>query len=283
MNKITQKITGYKVKTSEGDIKDISLEEANKIQPTDRIESLITEEIIPPKVYINEKVHREPILSGRTYKFKPSSSDHAYYVTINNIEIEDRAFPFEIFINSKGMEHFQFLGLARVISGVFRKGGDSMFLAEELKAVIDPRGVYTSSRRYESGKRKRFHSIEAELGDIIEEHMLWIDSLYTTTLANKISLTEAILDSEIETFTVKQDPETKFTISAINYIDEDTLREIQESKIIFDKLTKKEYTIEDAPTAFPPNATMCSKCSYRSVVILDGCATCLQCGDSKCN
>lgn len=265
MNKITQKIIGYKVKTSEGDTKEISLEESDKIKPTDRIESLITEDILSPiHNGIHEKIHRKEILSGRTYKFKPSSSDHAYYVTINNIEIEDRIFPFEIFINSKGMEHFQFLGLARVISGVFRKGGDSMFLAEELKAVIDPRGIYTSSRRYDSGKKKRFHSIEAEIGDIIEEHLLWIENCYATTLENKINLTGAILDTDMDNLSIKE-----YGIDELNY-------NLELNKV-------KASFIEDAPTAFPPNATICSKCSYRSVVVLDGCATCLQCGDSKCN
>ncbi|MEP5764217.1 MAG: NrdJb [Halieaceae bacterium] len=121
-------------------------------------------------VQMHEKLERPEILVGSTYKLKTPLSEHAFYITINDIilnpgtEHELRR-PFEIFINSKNMEHFQWVvALTRVISAVFRKGGDVTFLAEELKAVFDPQGGYF--------KRGRFMpSLVAELGEAIEDHM----------------------------------------------------------------------------------------------------------------
>jgi hypothetical protein len=121
-------------------------------------------------VHMHEKLERPEILVGSTYKLKTPLSEHAFYITINDIilnqgtEHELRR-PFEIFINSKNMEHFQWVvALTRVISAVFRKGGDVTFLVEELKAVFDPQGGYF--------KRGRFMpSLVAELGEAIEHHM----------------------------------------------------------------------------------------------------------------
>ncbi len=111
------------------------------------------------------------MLIGSTYKIKTPVSDHAMYVTINDIvlnegtEHEQRR-PFEIFINSKNLDHFQWIvALTRIISAVFRKGGDVTFLVEELKAVFDPRGGY-----WQSGG-KFMPSIIAELGHVIEKHL----------------------------------------------------------------------------------------------------------------
>jgi hypothetical protein len=98
-------------------------------------------------VWMHEKLERPDVLIGSTYKIKTPVSDHAMYVTINDImlnegtEHEHRR-PFEIFINTKNLDHFQWIvALTRIISAVFRKGGDVAFLTEELKAVFDPRGV----------------------------------------------------------------------------------------------------------------------------------------------
>ena len=111
------------------------------------------------------------ILIGSTYKIKTPVSDHAMYVTINDIvlnegtEHEQRR-PFEIFINSKNLDHYQWIvALTRIISAVFRKGGDVTFLVEELKAVFDPRGGY-----WQAGG-KFMPSIIAELGYVIEKHL----------------------------------------------------------------------------------------------------------------
>jgi len=109
-------------------------------------------------------------LPGKTYKIKTPLSEHAIYVTINDIvDDEGKRRPFEIFINSKNMEHFQWIvALTRVISAIFRKGGDVSFLVEELKSVFDPRGGY-----YKKGG-KYMPSIVAEIGEVIEQHLVEI-------------------------------------------------------------------------------------------------------------
>ena len=117
------------------------------------------------------------MLIGSTYKVKTPLSEHALYVTINDIilnhgtEHELRR-PFEIFINSKNMDHFQWIvALTRIISAVFRKGGDVTFLVEELRSVFDPRGGY-----FKKGG-KYMPSLVAEIGDAIECHMRMIGLL----------------------------------------------------------------------------------------------------------
>ena len=92
-------------------------------------------------VYMAKPLERDPVLSGATYKLKWPNSDHALYVTINDIVQDGRKRPFEIFINSKNLEHYAWtVALTRMISAVFRRGGDITFVVEELKAVFDPRG-----------------------------------------------------------------------------------------------------------------------------------------------
>ena len=120
---------------------------------------------------MHEKVERPEMLVGSTYKIKTPVSDHAMYLTINDImlnegtEHEHRR-PFEIFINSKNLDHFQWIvALTRIISAVFRKGGDVAFLTEELKAVFDPRGGY-----WQPGG-KFMPSIVAEIGYVVERHL----------------------------------------------------------------------------------------------------------------
>ena len=117
---------------------------------------------------MHEGIGRPPILPGATYKIKPPQTAHAVYVTINNITLDESGtrvvHPFEIFINSKNMAYFQWiLALTRVMSAVFRKGGDIHFLCEELKDVYDPKGGYWRPRVY-------MRSLVAEIGYIIEYH-----------------------------------------------------------------------------------------------------------------
>jgi hypothetical protein len=127
---------------------------------------------------MHEKLERPEMLRGSTYKVKTPISDHAMYVTINDIvlnagtEYESKRRPFEIFINSKNLDHYQWIvALTRVMSAVFRKGGDVTFLVEELKAVFDPRGGY-----WQPGG-KFMPSIIAELGHIVEKHLQFIGLL----------------------------------------------------------------------------------------------------------
>ena len=194
-----------------------------------------------PSVNLNEKTQRPEMLVGSTYKIKPPVSDHALYITINDILLnqgteEEIRRPFEIFVNSKNMEFYSWIvALTRVISAVFRKGGDCTFLVEELKAVFDPKGGY-----YQRGTGIFMPSVVAEIGHIIETHLKTLDMLPK---------------SEIDT---------------------------HQQAYIQKKREAAMAEQESEKTAFPATASKCGKCHQKSVVLLDGCATCLNCGDSKC-
>jgi len=157
--KIDSKITGYEVKKP-GD-------EATQE------ESATVHQIAP-------LLERDDILEGSTYKIKTPHSDHAMYITINDVIVnigtpDEHRRPFEIFINSKNMEHFMWIvALTRITSAIFRKGGDITFLVEELKAVFDPRGGY-----YKRGG-KYMPSIVAEIGEVIQQHLISIGMMEGT-------------------------------------------------------------------------------------------------------
>ena len=119
-------------------------------------------------VYMSEPLDRPQSLEGQTYKLKWPDSQHAIYITINDIVAGGRRQPFEVFINSKNMEHFAWtVALTRMISAVFRRGGDVSFVVEELKAVFDPRGGAWMQGKY-------VPSILAAIGGVIERHMIAI-------------------------------------------------------------------------------------------------------------
>ena len=119
-------------------------------------------------IYMSEPLDRPSTLDGNTYKLKWPDIEHAIYVTINDIIVNDKRRPFEVFINSKNMEHFAWtVGLTRMISAVFRRGGDVSFVVDELKAVFDPRGGAWVGGKY-------IPSILAAIGGILEEHMMKI-------------------------------------------------------------------------------------------------------------
>ena len=138
--KIENKIVGYRVSTEE------------KPQVNEAPEQITQEE--PNVVRMHERLERPEMLRGTTYKIKPPVSDHAMYITINDIvlnqDTEHEKFrPYEIFINSKNLDHYQWIvALTRVLSAVFRKGGDVAFLVEELKAFQ----IYRNNRRADFGR-----------------------------------------------------------------------------------------------------------------------------------
>jgi ribonucleoside-diphosphate reductase alpha chain len=116
-------------------------------------------------VQFAEPAARPEVVRGETYKVKPAGAEHALYVTINDIDDGGRYRPFELFLNSKQVDGQAWMvALSRMISGVFRKGGDVRFVAEELKAVHDPRGGYWKDGRY-------VPSLSAAIGDVIKRHM----------------------------------------------------------------------------------------------------------------
>src|SRR5690606_31234536 len=134
-------------------------------------------------VYMSKPLERETVLPGFTYKLQWPESDHAIYITINDIMQDGRRRPFEIFINSKNMEHYAWtVALTRMISAVFRRGGDVTFVVEELKAVFDPRGGTWMKGRY-------VPSLLAAIGEVIEQHM--IDTGFITGKDNR-PVTEAL-------------------------------------------------------------------------------------------
>jgi hypothetical protein len=195
---------------------------------------------------MHENVERPEMLLGSTYKIKTPQSEHALYITINDMilnmdtEHEERR-PYEIFINSKNMEHFQWvLALTRVISAVFRKGGDACFLVEELKAVFDPKGGY-----FKKGG-VYMPSLVAEIGCAIESHLKQIGMIKPQEM-----------DEHQKSFLTAKRKE-------------------------FEALHNDNPVI-DADGTFPAKAQLCMKCQTKAVVLMDGCTTCLNCGESKCS
>jgi len=117
-------------------------------------------------VQLTQPLDRPEVLVGQTYKIKWADSDHAFYITINDLQTDGRRRPFEIFINSKTMEASAWpLALTRMISAVFRRGGDVSFVVDELKAVFDPRGGQWMGGRY-------VPSLLAAIGEVIERHLI---------------------------------------------------------------------------------------------------------------
>ena len=232
-------------------------------------------------IQMHEKVERPETLIGATYKIKSPLFEHALYVTINDIvlnagtEYELRR-PFEIFINSKNMDHFQWIvALTRIMSAVFRKGGDVTFLVEELKAVFDPRGGY-----FKAGG-VYMPSIVAELGNVIEQHLKMIGLLHDPELDEHQKKLIAEKRAAYEARTKKK-PE-KRALDAKPGIGGDLAGAGGESA----RREEAHASAEAAPattatSAFPPGASLCHKCNTAAVIVMDGCETCLNCGYSKC-
>ncbi len=195
-------------------------------------------------VHMHEKLERPEMLLGSTYKIKTPLTEHALYVTINDIVLNqgtehELRRPFEIFINSKNMDHFQWIvALTRIISAVFRKGGDVTFLVEELRSVFDPRGGY-----FKKGGRF-MPSLVAELGDVIERHMKMIGLLPADDLDEH---QKAFIESK--------------------------RREYE---------GHEEEAAQESEGGFPDGAELCPKCHTKAMVMMDNCLTCLACGESKC-
>ena len=231
--KIDSKIVDYEVAKDEEDKQPAEAAE----QPAEQDDANV--------IQMHEKLERPEMLLGSTYKVKTPLSEHALYITINDVilnqgtEHELRR-PFEIFINSKNMDHFQWIvALTRIISAVFRKGGDVTFLVDELRSVFDPRGGY-----FKKGG-KYMPSLVAEIGDAIECHLRMIGLIKDEGL------------------------------------DEHQKKLIAEKRAQMEKASKSAETAGEA-SEFPASAQLCNKCSTKAVIKMDGCMTCLNCGDSKC-
>lgn len=226
--KIEQKITGFQV---------ASKDEAAAVAP---VVAAVTPIRTEPEI-----LARPEKLEGVTYKLKTPTTTNALYITINHYRInegtdEERLVPFEIFLNSKSMEHYQWIvALTRVISAVFRKGGDVSFLVEELRSVFDPNGGY-----FKKGG-EWVPSLIAEIGGVIETHLIDIGHIKKEAMPEHV---RKILDEK---------------------------RAKAEGKTVAPEEP-------ESAASFPANATVCGKCSMKAVTMDGGCATCLNCGDSKC-
>lgn len=246
--KIEKKIKGYSVLKPEEQVAKTSA----PLLPTANAEPRKAEVI-----RMSEQIERPDVLIGSTYKVKSPLFEHALYVTLNDIVLNlntahEMRRPFEIFINSKNMDHFQWIvALTRIMSAVFRKGGDVTFLVEEMRAVFDPRGGY-----FKSGG-VYMPSIVAEIGLVIEEHLKMIGLI--------------------------KDPD----------LSDDARRLIAEKRAAYDARSKKKPESNhpaaatlvpetDGAEKFPASASMCHKCNTKATILMDGCATCLNCGYSKC-
>lgn len=220
-----------------------SVVSADETTPAAAVQNTARDEDDSNVIHMHEKIERPDMLVGSTYKVKTPLSEHALYVTINDVVLNagtphELRRPFEIFINSKNMDHFQWIvALTRIISAVFRKGGDVTFLVEELKAVFDPRGGY-----FKKGG-KYMPSLVAEIGDAIENHLRMIGL-------------------------IKNDGP-----------DEHQKKLIAEKRAQYDKAHAEGANHN---SGFPDTAQLCGKCHTKAAIIMDGCLTCLNCGDSKC-
>jgi len=156
--------TTYRPNAVTGSVLSVS-EDKPKVEETPQ-EEVVVDANLGDVIYMTEPLDRPTDLEGNTYKLKWPDSEHAIYITINDILHQGQRRPFEVFINSKNMEHFAWtVALTRMISAVFRRGGDVSFVVEELKAVFDPRGGAWMQGKY-------VPSILAAIGGVIEKHMV---------------------------------------------------------------------------------------------------------------
>ncbi|PCH64045.1 MAG: NrdJb [Gammaproteobacteria bacterium] len=245
--KIDSKIISYSVaeKTEDNGAAETTAQALQNAANTSIPDAAAEEESTSNVIHMHEKVKRPDVLIGSTYKIKTPLSDHALYVTVNDIVLNqgtkhELRRPFEIFINSKNMDHFQWIvALTRIMSAVFRKGGDVIFLVEELHSVFDPRGGY-----FKKGG-KFVPSLVAELGNVIEEHLISIGMLKSKELDQH---QQKLVDEKRAQYEAKQ-----------HKVDGDI-----------------------ASSDFPEGAQLCMKCNTQAMIIMDGCLTCLNCGESKC-
>lgn len=281
--KISKKIKGYTVASAD-----------DKTKPAIPVAPEAEEHLELPKaevIQMHEKVERPDVLIGSTYKIKSPLFEHALYTTINDIvlnpgtEYELRR-PFEIFINSKNMDHFQWIvALTRIMSAVFRKGGDVTFLVEEMKAVFDPRGGY-----FKAGG-VYMPSIVAEIGAVVEDHLKMIGMIVDPEMSLEqkklIAEKRAQYDARARKKATPAEPApsrrkpgsgvASNAASDATPLTDDLAGAGAESASADDDI----LTIT-SEGSFPASASMCGKCNAKSVIIMDGCATCLNCGYSKC-
>lgn len=234
---IKHKIVGYQVLSQESI-------EASKAQAQAATDQAAADAVD----HMGEHIGRPEILFGSTYKIKPPDVGSAMYITINDVVLnagtpDEIRRPFEIFINSKNMDQFQWVvALTRIMSAVFRKGGDVTFLVEEMKAVFDPKGGYWKPGGV------YMNSLIAEIGHVIETHLKALGMIESPELSEGQRKLIADKRAAFEKSTASPAPASE----------------------------------DEAEGTFPKTAALCFKCHTKALVLMDGCQTCLNCGYSKC-
>jgi len=251
--KIEKKIKGYNVVKPE-----------DKAAPAPAAAPVKDTAPVAEVIQMHESLERPETLVGNTYKIKSPLFEHALYVTINDIVLNagtqhEQRRPFELFINSKNMDHFQWIvALTRILSAVFRKGGDVTFIVEELKAVFDPRGGY-----FKAGGIY-MPSIVAEIGAVIEQHMKSIGLIHDPEMSEATRQLIAEKRAAYEKANAKPSAPAAAPVGAGSAGDNQAASDTTNA------------------SGFPPGATLCAKCNTQALVLMDGCQTCLNCGYSKC-
>jgi ribonucleoside-diphosphate reductase alpha chain len=213
-------------------------------------------------VYMTEPLSRDPVLGGFTYKLRWPGSDHAMYITINDIEQNGRSRPFEIFINSKNLEHYAWtLALTRMISAVFRRDGDVTFVVEELKAVFDPQGGRWIAGRY-------VPSLLAAIGEVIETHLERIGFLPRPEVSDDEGRGRERPVKAIGA--THPSPDVAYPSPSAS-----------QQSALASSAAPSASTPAAADTT-SPRAKLCPRCSSPRYVRRDSCWTCDACGHSTC-
>ena len=246
--KIQEKIVGYDIVKPEDKTEALAVAEAPQPSPPPKTPAPAPGEVGSNIARMHEKLERPEMLIGSTYKIKTPVSEHAFYITINDMVLNpgtpyEKRRPFEMFINSKNMDHYQWISaLTLIVSAVFRKGGDVTFLVQELQSVFDPKGGY-----FRKGG-KFMPSLVAEIGYAIESHLTMIGLIKAP-----------VLDKHQQ-----------------QLIDQKRRKYEQQQPIQPDPADPEENT-------FPEGAELCNKCHNKAMIVMDNCLTCLNCGESKCS
>jgi hypothetical protein len=252
--KIDKKIKGYNVVKPE-----------DKATPAPAAAPVKEAAPVAEVIQMHESLERPETLVGNTYKIKSPLFEHALYVTVNDIVLNagtphEQRRPFELFINSKNMDHFQWIvALTRILSAVFRKGGDVTFIVEELKAVFDPRGGY-----FKAGG-VYMPSIVAEIGGVVEQHMKSIGLIHDPEMSDA---TRQLIAEKRAAYEKANAPKPVAAVTPAVGSDD-----------VGDNQGAAAHT---NASGFPAGATLCAKCNTQALVLMDGCQTCLNCGYSKC-
>lgn len=105
---------------------------------------------------------RPEVVDAKVYKLKSAFVKNSVFVTLSYIKHNNLIRPVEIFINSKDLTRApEYVVLTRLISAIFRRSSDPMFILEELQGIFDPNGGSFKEGRY-------YHSFYGEIAEVIE-------------------------------------------------------------------------------------------------------------------